>query len=646
MRKLTSYGKSISPSRKNPPTIPLIDIDTTLSSQLLKNSNSDKAVPSTSTSADSNVISQSTESQSTAPSNPLTVPISNISSNSAETSISTSQPNILLSASLSSEKSAEKPTENPAKSTEPALVTEILEAMGKRDKKIADKQQKVSVCLSTLGSMLSNLLKGVTLDSLTLISNLSDIGRILIDLQCDVTLTRRLIISSNLNSAMKETLNATTADEWLFGKDLGDTLKTAKSLKRSSKDLNPLESDLETPLLDEEDYFNVDISTGVVTINPIDRDTLKRDVFQFVIIAFEKKDISSTVNATIIVIVEDINDHEPEISPETLSITIKEGKYTTLEFEQPVMITDPDLAENAQYSVHLTDGSDYNWHSAFLIVPNTGYQNTYFTISVRDALLLDYENENWRNIKIEIQATEVANQSHVGRRIISIDLENLNDEFPIFENNSLTVSIPEDVENNYYICTMLATDRDVNDTVKHSIVGQKGFKISESTGVITTALDESIHLNYESMPVIILQVIATDLANHTTYAILTINVIDVNDIPPKLYLPTKKASLIEELPINSTIDYMIQTTDPDSDAKLIFSIDWDSTTALKNSVEVDPSYYCRHLDIVTNYPKKQTGYAEGNISISRRIDYEALDVIFLTVVVTDLNTVHNANSTL
>ncbi|CAG5090486.1 Protein of unknown function [Cotesia congregata] len=124
-----------------------------------------------------------------------------------------------------------------------------------------------------------------------------------------------------------------------------------------------------------------------------------------------KIQVLDKVNATIIVIIEDINDHEPEILPEMLSITIKEGKYTTLEFEQPVMITDPDL----------------------------------------------------------IQATEVANQSHVGRRIVSIDLENLNDEFPIFENNSLTVSIPEDVENNHYICTMLATDRDVNDTVKYSL---------------------------------------------------------------------------------------------------------------------------------------------------------------------------------
>lgn len=34
-------------------------------------------------------------------------------------------------------------------------------------------------------------------------------------------------------------LNATTADEWLFNKDLGEKLKMAKSLEKSAKDLKP-----------------------------------------------------------------------------------------------------------------------------------------------------------------------------------------------------------------------------------------------------------------------------------------------------------------------------------------------------------------------------------------------------------------------
>lgn len=79
----------------------------------------------------------------------------------------------------------------------------VLEPIISRDNKIVDTQRKVSYCLSTLGSMLSSLLKGATLDSLTLIFNLSDMGRILVDLQRDETVTRRLTISFNLNTSLK-----------------------------------------------------------------------------------------------------------------------------------------------------------------------------------------------------------------------------------------------------------------------------------------------------------------------------------------------------------------------------------------------------------------------------------------------------------
>ncbi|XP_076663546.1 uncharacterized protein LOC143366371 [Andrena cerasifolii] len=47
----------------------------------------------------------------------------------------------------------------------------------------------------------------------------------------------RLLILSKLNTSLKESLNATNLDEWLFGKDSEQTLKAAKLLERSSKNL-------------------------------------------------------------------------------------------------------------------------------------------------------------------------------------------------------------------------------------------------------------------------------------------------------------------------------------------------------------------------------------------------------------------------
>lgn len=88
-----------------------------------------------------------------------------------------------------------------------------------------------------MGPLFSNLLKGDMPDSLALIATLSDVCRLLVDLQHDESRTRRLLILSKLNASLKESLKATKLDEWLFGKDMEQTLKVAKLLERSSKDL-------------------------------------------------------------------------------------------------------------------------------------------------------------------------------------------------------------------------------------------------------------------------------------------------------------------------------------------------------------------------------------------------------------------------
>lgn len=62
----------------------------------------------------------------------------------------------------------------------------------------------------------------------------------------------------------------------------------------------------------------------------------------------------------------------------------------------------------------------------------------------------------------------------------------------------------------------------------------RGLTINPETGEITTIENKSF--DYEAMPIVFVQVMATDNVKHTTYASLTINVIDVNDKPPSLFL--------------------------------------------------------------------------------------------------------------
>ena len=69
---------------------------------------------------------------------------------------------------------------------------------------------------------------------------------------------------------------------------------------------------------------------------------------------------------------------------------------------------------------------------------------------------------------------------------------------------------------------------------RHSLESQQSLTIDQKTGVVVTNRNDTF--DYESMPVVVTQIVAHDQANHKTYATLTINVIDVNDEPPNLYL--------------------------------------------------------------------------------------------------------------
>lgn len=42
------------------------------------------------------------------------------------------------------------------------------------------------------------------------------------------------------------------------------------------------------------------------------------------------------------------------------------------------------------------------WSEAFNVIPNQGYQDGKFTISVADPSKLDYENETWRIIQLKV----------------------------------------------------------------------------------------------------------------------------------------------------------------------------------------------------------------------------------------------------
>ncbi|KAH0540289.1 hypothetical protein KQX54_015606 [Cotesia glomerata] len=97
------------------------------------------------------------------------------------------------------------------------IMASLLEPIIKKDNRLVEKQQKVCVCLSALGPLISGLLKEKIPETAKMVA-----------------------VLKNINPTLKETLNSTSMDEWLFGKNLEEPLKTVKLTERSSKELKPV----------------------------------------------------------------------------------------------------------------------------------------------------------------------------------------------------------------------------------------------------------------------------------------------------------------------------------------------------------------------------------------------------------------------
>ncbi|XP_076549239.1 uncharacterized protein LOC143306884 [Osmia lignaria lignaria] len=122
----------------------------------------------------------------------------------------------------------------------------IQENAIKRDKRIVEKQERIAACLAAVGKAIAITLKIDDPKKVELFEKLSDGGRLLASIHREESLARKGLILANLNSSFKATLSNTSIDEWLFGVDLDEKLKTAKNLEKASKELKPLTKPIHT----------------------------------------------------------------------------------------------------------------------------------------------------------------------------------------------------------------------------------------------------------------------------------------------------------------------------------------------------------------------------------------------------------------
>lgn len=122
----------------------------------------------------------------------------------------------------------------------PILNSEIKAALTetnlKRDKGLENRQKQISTCINCLSQIVTDQMEKKNRDS-DLIKNLMNTIRMLCDTMHADTQKRKYFALSSLKKEVNEQLGLTKPDKYLFGENVAETIRTAKTVTKSVADI-------------------------------------------------------------------------------------------------------------------------------------------------------------------------------------------------------------------------------------------------------------------------------------------------------------------------------------------------------------------------------------------------------------------------
>lgn len=282
--------------------------------------------------------------------------------------------------------------------------------------------------------------------------------------------------------------------------------------------------------------FSVGQDSGVISvIRKLDREDLTR--YQLIIRAEDSGGLASS--ATVNIKVTDINDNNPEFDESSLPyrFSIDEGKANALVGR--VHATDPDEGINAQIAYSVPDDIPFG------IDRKSG--------EIRTKVELDYEKQT--EYKFVVTARDGAPDARLGTASVTVRVNDLPDEVPVFVDSKIEVKVPENVPD-YLVTTVRAHDPDTVKEITYVLKQGPGdlFKVDAKTGQVKTirGLDYEKEKRHE--------LIIGTLENKGTAQGDTITVVidveDRNDIPPVFVSVPEPVTVDDDQPIGAIIGSM------------------------------------------------------------------------------------------
>ncbi|XP_017271790.1 protocadherin-16 [Kryptolebias marmoratus] len=278
---------------------------------------------------------------------------------------------------------------------------------------------------------------------------------------------------------------------------------------------------------DPDHYFVIDSRSGIITLNkPLDFE--KRRVHELVVQAQDNATQPEVTNAFVTIHVRDYNDNQPTM---TIIFLSEDGSPRVSEGVQPgqyvarISVTDPDYGEYANVNVSLEGGDGK------------------FALTTKDSIIylvcvdqiLDREERD--TYELRVMATDSGTPPLRAESSFTIQVTDINDNPPLFDQSVYRQVIPEVVFPGSFVLQVTARDKDQgpNGDISYSILQDQSayyswFSIDSITGIITTLSQ----LDYEKNPSPSITVVATDGGKPPLSSTAVVNILlqDINDNEP------------------------------------------------------------------------------------------------------------------
>ncbi|KAF7649482.1 hypothetical protein LDENG_00140870 [Lucifuga dentata] len=304
-------------------------------------------------------------------------------------------------------------------------------------------------------------------------------------------------------------------------------------------------------------YCDVDFKTGNFVVKErIDREELCGEKVSC-IVKFELVLENPLELHRILLLIQDVNDNSPVFPKDTIKLEIRES-----------------ADKGTRYRVNEAHDADIGRNTVKLY---SLQNNEHFVLSIREdsdgsnnvELVLDKEldREKEHDLNLVLVAADGGNPQRSGTAVIHVTVLDANDNAPVFSQAVYKASLPENVPSYTVVATVNASDADegVNGEVTYEFSriserARKVFSLNTKTGEIkvTGIIDFESNSKYE------MRVDAKDGYGLSSDCKVMIDVTDVNDNAPVIYLKSMKNPIAENVMPGTEVG-IINVQDRDSD---------------------------------------------------------------------------------